>query len=199
MDKGRLEKLQAQAKAATELAARLQILQANDPKSSRFRVRMEDGALGNTPFDDPTLRELLSLGRAAKIQQLERELEVILGVRFQEETEVPLVCDCCRNKDRPAKQCGHCMQIVCAECEPATHVGSDGCTLLWPHGDGSPASDLCPVCGMTASNRCRCPGPHSMEDLVKGHGLGCDNNHRWSHQAGGVLVYDQLAKAPEAV
>ena len=47
MDKGRLEKLQAQAKAATELAARLQILQANDPKSSRFRVRMEDGALGN--------------------------------------------------------------------------------------------------------------------------------------------------------
>lgn len=44
----------------------------------------------------------------------------------------------------------------------------------------------CPICTEHAVGRCRCGGPHSMEDLKKGHGLQCKNGHRWS----GELAYD---------
>jgi hypothetical protein len=41
--------------------------------------------------------------------------------------------------------------------------------------------DCCPICNEKANARCRCIGPHTMEDLKKGHGLRCSNGHRWSY------------------
>jgi hypothetical protein len=41
-------------------------------------------------------------------------------------------------------------------------------------------SRYCPVCGEFYETQCRCIGPHSLEDLKKGHGFGCKNGHRWS-------------------
>ena len=39
---------------------------------------------------------------------------------------------------------------------------------------------ICPVCGESYTSHCRCSGPHSLEDLEKGHGYICKNGHRWS-------------------
>lgn len=50
-----------------------------------------------------------------------------------------------------------------------------------PYGD-----DGCPFCGKHAVGSCRCSGPHSMEDLKKGHGRHCPNGHNFS----GGLGYD---------
>jgi len=38
----------------------------------------------------------------------------------------------------------------------------------------------CPVCGSPKEGGCRCRGPHTFEDLKKGHGSCCKNGHRWS-------------------
>lgn len=38
----------------------------------------------------------------------------------------------------------------------------------------------CPICKEFADSRCRCMGPHSIEDLKRGHGLHCRNNHNWN-------------------
>lgn len=64
-------------------------------------------------------------------------------------------------------------------------VGFSG--LKYSQPDGGKAERLlnrkpgdCPVCGEQATGRCRCAGPHTMEDLEKGHGLQCPNGHRWS-------------------
>jgi len=40
--------------------------------------------------------------------------------------------------------------------------------------------EKCPICGNPRVQSCRCSGPHSLEDLKKGHGLQCKNGHRWS-------------------
>lgn len=44
----------------------------------------------------------------------------------------------------------------------------------------------CPICKERKIGSCRCSGPHTMEQLKKGHGNKCKNNHRWS----GELSYD---------
>ncbi len=44
----------------------------------------------------------------------------------------------------------------------------------------NPYNALCPVCSTPAKGCCRCMGPHTVEDLKKGHGLVCVNGHRWS-------------------
>ena len=46
--------------------------------------------------------------------------------------------------------------------------------------------ELCPICQGVAVSRCRCGGPHTIEQLKKGHGLKCANGHRFSNG----LVYD---------
>ena len=48
------------------------------------------------------------------------------------------------------------------------------------------SGENCPVCGEMYCSGCRCSGPHTVEDLMKGHGRGCANGHRWS----GDVVYD---------
>ena len=46
--------------------------------------------------------------------------------------------------------------------------------------------ELCPICQGVAVGRCRCGGPHTIEQLKIGHGLKCANGHRFSNG----LVYD---------
>lgn len=55
--------------------------------------------------------------------------------------------------------------------------------------DKNPYQSKCPGCDEPAVGRCRCRGPHSLEDLKKGHGLECPNGHRWS----GDLFYNPAA------
>lgn len=50
----------------------------------------------------------------------------------------------------------------------------------------NPYNSLCPICKEPVIGRCRCPGPHSLNDLQAGHGLHCKNGHHWS----GDLVYN---------
>lgn len=45
---------------------------------------------------------------------------------------------------------------------------------------------FCPICKSKKTGSCRCSGPHTLEQLKKGHGNHCKNNHRWS----GDLTYD---------
>ncbi len=40
----------------------------------------------------------------------------------------------------------------------------------------------CPICGEFAEHRCRCIGPHDLEQLRKGHGFGCKNKHQWNEK-----------------
>lgn len=57
------------------------------------------------------------------------------------------------------------------------------------HEDANPYQDKgCPLCGKHAVGSCRCSGPHSLEQLEKGHGLKCPNGHRFSHDS--KLVFD---------
>lgn len=49
------------------------------------------------------------------------------------------------------------------------------------------ASGECPFCGAKVIQRCRCSGPHNVEQLRKGHGSLCENGHRWS---GDQMVMD---------
>jgi len=53
--------------------------------------------------------------------------------------------------------------------------------------DVAKSNENCPVCGEKYSSQCRCPGPHTMESLRKGHGKECPRGHRWS----GDLVLDE--------
>ena len=56
----------------------------------------------------------------------------------------------------------------------------------------NPYNSLCPICKEPADHSCRCCGPHTYDQLVQGHGLGCKNGHRWSR----TIVYDpSLSKA----
>jgi hypothetical protein len=59
----------------------------------------------------------------------------------------------------------------------------------------------CPVCAEPVSGCCRCSGPHTMEQLGKGHGAHCINGHRWSYQDDGqALVLKEsvsLEESPE--
>ncbi len=53
--------------------------------------------------------------------------------------------------------------------------------------DPNPYNDRgCPICGKHAVGHCRCSGLHTMEELKKGHGMKCQNGHRFS----GSLVFD---------
>ena len=47
----------------------------------------------------------------------------------------------------------------------------------------------CPFCGEFAVGSCRCSGPHSLEELKKGHGLRCPNGHSFNHD--GTMGYDR--------
>jgi len=49
----------------------------------------------------------------------------------------------------------------------------------------------CPICGKFASGSCRCSGPHSIEDLKKGHGLQCPNGHNFTSEG---LAYNPKTK-----
>ena len=44
----------------------------------------------------------------------------------------------------------------------------------------SPYKENCPICKGPATSSCRCSGPHTLEQVNKGHGLRCDKGHRWS-------------------
>lgn len=46
--------------------------------------------------------------------------------------------------------------------------------------EDNPYGALCPACGAPAHGRCRCPDPHTLEQLQRGHGYECANGHRWS-------------------
>ena len=50
----------------------------------------------------------------------------------------------------------------------------------------SQSHDNCPICGERYESQCKCSGPHTVEDLKKGHGRHCSNGHSWS----GDVVYD---------
>ena len=52
-----------------------------------------------------------------------------------------------------------------------------------PYGDNG-----CPICGGHAVSSCRCGGPHSFEQLKKGHGLRCKNGHHFNNEG---LAYDK--------
>jgi len=76
-----------------------------------------------------------------------------------------------------------------------TSVGSGD---TWPS-LGEPASliplskskDLCPTCGNKAVSRCRCSKKikHTLASLRKGHGMCCENGHRWSYNTNsGALI-----------
>jgi len=47
----------------------------------------------------------------------------------------------------------------------------------------------CPVCSEFYERQCRCSGPHTLEDLKKGHGFGCKNGHQWSADNYPNIVY----------
>ncbi len=53
-------------------------------------------------------------------------------------------------------------------------------------------TDICPVCKKERIGSCRCAGivKHTVEHLKKGHGLFCENGHRWSYQTedGNVII-----------
>ena len=46
----------------------------------------------------------------------------------------------------------------------------------------------CPICREHAVTSCRCMGPHTMEQLMKGHGLTCKNGHTFNREG---LAYDK--------
>jgi HK97 family phage portal protein len=52
--------------------------------------------------------------------------------------------------------------------------------LLRMKSKDNPYGSLCPECGEPAINSCRCAGPHTPEQLARGHGLKCKNGHHWS-------------------
>ncbi len=41
----------------------------------------------------------------------------------------------------------------------------------------------CPICGEHATSSCRCMGPHTPEQLAKGHGLRCPNGHQFDRNS----------------
>lgn len=53
-------------------------------------------------------------------------------------------------------------------------------------------TDICPVCQKERVGSCRCAGivKHTVESLKNGHGLVCENGHRWSYQTadGNVII-----------
>lgn len=59
----------------------------------------------------------------------------------------------------------------------------------------------CPVCGEHATSSCRCMGPHTPEQLAKGHGLRCPNGHQFDRDSGKPsksLVRKALTPSQEA-
>ena len=58
--------------------------------------------------------------------------------------------------------------------------------------------NICPICKKEAIVSCRCSSKvkHTLEDLKKGHGFGCENGHRWSRQTedGKVITMDTKNK-----
>jgi len=61
----------------------------------------------------------------------------------------------------------------------------EGTKKEWPYGEP------CPVCGGKFVGSCRCPGPHNLEDLRKGHGRQCENGHRVSSSAENRVAVDK--------
>ena len=50
--------------------------------------------------------------------------------------------------------------------------------------------DNCPICNEPKCRTCRCPGPHSLDQIKAGHGYHCKNGHGWS----GSLSFDPNKK-----
>lgn len=52
----------------------------------------------------------------------------------------------------------------------------------------------CPLCNGPMVMQCKCGGPikHTLEMLIKGHGMQCANGHRWSDNTsdGKIISYD---------
>lgn len=62
---------------------------------------------------------------------------------------------------------------------------------------GTINKELCPVCGQKKVGCCRCSGPHSMEELKKGHGAVCANGHRWSYDGDKATVLKEEEKTSD--
>ena len=52
------------------------------------------------------------------------------------------------------------------------------------------ASSKCRYCDGEIISRCRCSRPHTIEHIKKGHGVLCENGHRFS---GDIMIEDKEA------